>query len=146
MTQVDFYILGSKSGRTLELLVCQLCNKALENNMHVYINVRSEQQAAELDDLLWSFKPESFLPHQNLLSNQILTETSIIPIIINKGEQIPDGYDQLLINLNSDIPQFFSRFDRVAEIVAKDENEKQLGRDRYRFYRERGYLLNKYDL
>lgn len=146
MTQIDFYILGNQSGRTLEIMVCQLCNKALENNMQVYINARTEQQARQLDELLWSFKPESFLPHQNLLTGKLQPEAYQMPIIINHGEQIPDGYDQLLINLDTDIPQFFSRFDRVAEMVSKDEDEKQLGRDRYRFYRERGYLLNKYDL
>ncbi len=146
MTQVDFYILGHQSSRTLELMVCRLCAKALEADMYVYINTRDAQQAAQLDELLWSFKAESFLPHQNLLTDNSLSEICKIPIIINKGDQIPDGYHQLLINLSSDIPHFFSRFERVAELVDKDENEKQLGRERYRFYRERGYLLKKYDL
>ena len=146
MTQVDFYILGDQSRRTLELMVCQLCSKALDNNMHVYINVRDEQQAVQLDELLWTFKPESFLPHQNLISDNNMSKTYEMPIIINKGDQIPQGYDQLLINLDTNIPQFFSRFNRVAELVGDDENEKQLGRDRYRFYLERGYQLNKYDL
>lgn len=146
MTQVDFYILGKSTSRTLEIMVCQLCSKAFEKKMQVYINVRSELQAQQLDELLWSYKAESFLPHQNLLSDNTLTESYKIPVLINKGEQIPPGYDQLLINLDSQIPQFFSRFNRVVEIIGQEEEEKQLGRDRYRFYRDRGYPLKKYDL
>ena len=146
MTQVDFYIIGEQSARTLDIMVCKLCNKALDRGFSVYINARNETQAYQLEEHLWTFKADSFLPHQNLLTDSSLINNVFIPIIINVGEQIPDGYDQLMINLDKDIPHFFSRFQRVAELVDSHENEKLMGRSRYRYYSDRGYLLKKHDL
>jgi DNA polymerase-3 subunit chi len=52
----------------------------------------------------------------------------------------------VLVNLHRDPPPFFSRFERLAEIVGTDEDSVAAGRARYRFYRERGYELRNHDL
>ena len=51
-----------------------------------------------------------------------------------------------VVNLSDEIPDFFSRFQRVAELVAGSDNEKSLARDRWRFYRDRGYAVTKHEL
>jgi DNA polymerase III subunit chi len=53
-------------------------------------------------------------------------------------------YD-LLINLDEQWPPFFARFERLVEIVGTDEDNKALARQRYKFYKERGYPLNTFD-
>ena len=63
MAQVDFYILGDNSRRNINQMVCRLCEKALSNKMQVFIYTRTEQQARELDEELWTFKSDSFIPH-----------------------------------------------------------------------------------
>ena len=58
----------------------------------------------------------------------------------------PEGECEVLINLDSDVPLFFSRFERVAEILDQDPQTRQKGRERYRFYRDRGYDLNTHEI
>jgi DNA polymerase-3 subunit chi len=58
----------------------------------------------------------------------------------------PDDHADLLINLADEVPLFFSRFDRVAEIVSGENADRDLARDRYRFYRDRGYSLKTHKI
>jgi len=60
--------------------------------------------------------------------------------------QIPSTHHDVLINLNHEIPSFFSQFDRVAEIITSDISSKEKGRDRYQFYRDRGYSLETHKM
>jgi DNA polymerase-3 subunit chi len=52
----------------------------------------------------------------------------------------------LLINLSSEQPMFFSQFERVAEFINDNETTKAQGRERYQFYKERGYELESHNL
>ena len=52
----------------------------------------------------------------------------------------------MLINLALAPPPFFSRFERLAEIVGAEAADAAAGRERYRFYRERGYELRTHNL
>lgn len=150
MQQVDFYILGEHSNRNLKQMVCQLCEKALSQNMNVVIYAASLQQAQELDELLWTYKDDSFIAHINL-NNLEPDSTYQYPVLItsddiNQNIPIPEFYNQFLINLNTEPPSFYSRFKRLAEMVDNDTDTKEIARNRYRYYRQQGYDLNKYDL
>ncbi len=147
MTQIDFYILAPQSHRNVELLTCQLTEKAYLQNNFVNIYCQSAKQTNILDELLWKFKPDSFLPHITLAN---ITQQKIddfhYPVLINGSDSIPDGFNpdklsELLINLTNSTPGFFSQFHRLAEIVDKDEKSRQHARERFRFYKERGYVL-----
>ncbi len=156
MAQVDFYILNDSSGRNINQMVCRLCNKALENGMQVFIYTCTEQQAQILDELLWTYKSDSFIPHC-IISDDFLpvspakTENFNYPVVIKAAnseldQQLPTQFKGLLINLSQTIPPFIQYFERIAEMVDKDETEKQLARERYRLYRQQDHTLNKYDL
>jgi len=67
MTQVDFYILSDETGTARALLACRLTEKAWKQGHRVYINTASPQQLADLDDLLWTFRAGSFIPHGVIL-------------------------------------------------------------------------------
>ena len=156
MAQVDFYILSDSSKRTINQMVCRLCEKALENRMQVFIYTCTEQQALILDELLWTYKSDSFIPHC-IISDDFLpvtpaeTENFSYPVVIKAAnseldQQLPAHFKGLLINLSQTIPPFMPDFERIAEIVDKDETEKQRARERYRLYRQQDHTLNKYDL
>ena len=141
MTRVDFYILPDDSSRNLEVFACRLTEKAYAQGMKVYINTQSDQQTQSLNDLLWTFKQESFLPHEIAVDGS----SADAPIIVGNGVE-PEQSNGLLINLAQDVPLFFSQFERLAELVNQNEQIKQNGRERFRFYKDREYQINSHDM
>lgn len=155
MLQVDFYILADNSQKNIEQLCCQLCEKALLNNMTVLIYTQSDEQAEKLDNLLWSFKPVSFIVHKNLLgqlnkedtSSDTLTIDNIIyPVLITNKINPEQSQNDLLINLNTSPPPGHLQFKRIAELVDKNPQAKENARNSYRFYQQQDYQLKKYNL
>lgn len=139
MTRVGFYVVqAAEPGQRLQVAV-RLANKAFAQGHRIFINAVDEQQARELDQLLWSYQPASFLPHG--LHGQENTEE----VAIGWGQE-PDKHNDLLINLQLEIPSFFSRFTRVAEVVTQDPDSLASLRASWKFYRERGYQLEKFDI
>lgn len=141
MTKIDFYILKNNATLNRATLACRLAEKAYQQQHHIYIHADSQQDAQRLDDLLWTFNQGSFLPHEIIEANTPCTA----PIKIGFAETVLDDYD-VLINLGHEIPKHFSRFTRVAELVEADEQARQQARERFRFYRDRGYPLESHEL
>lgn len=139
MTKVDFYILDSALPGDALQYCCRLAEKALKNGMGIYIHCRSEQQTQELDKLLWSFSAESFVPHA------LKSAGTPTRVVIGHDAAAPEAAE-LLINLAPEIPDFFSRFQRVGEIVCREESWLQPSRSRYRFYKDRGYPLKTHKI
>jgi DNA polymerase-3 subunit chi len=106
----------------------------------VHLHVDDAGAAAELDELLWNYPEHRFIPHD--IQEALNAGRPRAPVVV--GWQTPADPDGVLVNLAAEIPTFFGRFQRVAEIVV-DEN-RQAGRDRYKFYRDRGYPLFHHDL
>ncbi|WP_198262734.1 DNA polymerase III subunit chi [sulfur-oxidizing endosymbiont of Gigantopelta aegis] len=154
MTQVDFYILGENSQRQITSMVCRLCEKALAQELSVLIYVASPADAQQMDDLLWTYKANSFIAHSSHFTQTKLNSDYFYPVFIHyptaadKTDVVPirDQYKQLLINLTTEIPSFFQKFTRMAEMVGKNNEEKAIARNRYRTYLQQGLSLNKYDL
>ncbi len=147
MTQIDFYILADNSRRDINQMVCQLCDKALAQELMVVVYTHSAAQAQQLDDLLWTCKADSFIAHKNLLNEQQDDASFSYPVLISS--ELTTEMSQkhpLLINLTTEIPPFFQQFERLAELVGKNDEEKESARNRYRTYRQKGHPLKKYDL
>ncbi len=139
MTLVGFYVVQSAApGQRLQV-AARLADKAFQRGHRIYIHAGDEAQAQELDELLWSFRPSSFLPHG------LLGQAHCNTIGIGWGQD-PGAHDDLLINLQLGIPPFFSRFQRVAEVVTQEPASLDALRQSWKFYRERGYQLEKHDL
>lgn len=139
VTRVGFYVVqASDQAQRLQVAV-RLADKAFQHGHNIFINAADEEQARQLDELLWTHRPTSFLPHG--LHNDELSDT----IAIGWGQE-PEGHNDLLINLQLEIPGFFSRFRRVAEVVTQDPSSLDALRRSWRFYKERGYQLEKHDL
>ncbi len=142
MARVDFYILAQADERARHMLACKLAEKAWRLDHSVYIHAKNRAEAEHLDQLLWTFRDGSFVPH-GLLGRNDGTETS--PIMIGCDAEGVAGRD-LLINLGDEIPPFIEGFPRVAELVTSDENCRSLSRRRYAAYRDQGHELNTHNL
>lgn len=139
MTQIDFYILGQNS-TTAALFACRLADKVYHMSHSIYIHAESKEQAEQLDDLLWTFNQGSFLPHE-IRGRKPVTS----PIVIGYNDD-PQIHSDVMINLSDKIPLFFSQFNRVAEIVCGDNAARQLARQNYKFYKDRGYNLHTHEI
>ena len=141
MTQVDFYILADKSRGDRFQLACRLTEKAWSAGHRVCINTETEEDAAHIDTLLWTFNDQSFIPHDRLQNAS--AETT--PVVIASQLDKTDEHD-VLINLASTIPDCFSQFERLLEPVDKDEQTRAASRERYRYYRDCGYTINNHEI
>ena len=141
MTRVDFYLLENGGEGGQDAAVCKLTHKAFHLGHKIYILTSDFSHAQRLDRLLWTFSAGSFIPHG--LSSELMETT--MPVLIGADEP-PTAYDDVLITLAPQVPECFSRFQRVAEIVPGREPEKTQARDRFRFYRDRGYELQTHKL
>lgn len=145
MTRVDFYVLKAGSDRQRAVFACRLAEKALGHGLNTFIHTADAAETTRMDELLWTFRDGSFLPHLPADEAERVDPEGLSPIILGHGES-PGAHDGLLINLSAKVPTFFSRFQRVAEIVAGNDTERARARERFRFYRDRGYELNTHDL
>lgn len=136
MTKVDFYTGSTDKLRT----ACQLSHKAMQNGVRVVLSAPDEAAEA-LDKLLWQFPATAFIPH----CRSDAAEAGQMPVVLDSGgERFP--HHELLITLHDECMPFFSRFDRVIEIVGNEDEDSRLGRERFKFYRDRGYELSHTDL
>ena len=139
MTLVGFYVVSAAGADHRLQVAARLADKAFQRGHRIFINAVDESQAQTLDEMLWSYRPASFLPH-GLLGTPEATK-----IAIGWGQE-PGDHDDLLINLQLNVPPFFGRFQRVAEVVTQDPDSLEALRASWRFYQERGYQLEKHDL
>jgi len=137
MTSVDFYFNASDK----LAVACRLAAKAHAAQHTVLILAPDARAAEQLDRLLWSHQALSFVPHC-LASDALSNET---PVLIATPED-PFIERALMINLAPHCPAKFERFTRLLELVSDEPNDRVLGRERYRFYKDRGYALTHLDL
>ena len=141
MARVDFYVLERADERSRHTLACKLAEKAYRLDNTVYIHTKSRADAQHLDELLWTFRDGSFVPH-GLHGGAI---DDISPVVIGSGCNDVEARD-LLINLCDEIPAFADSFPRVAELVTSDENCRLLSRKRFAEYRDMGHSIQTHKL
>lgn len=135
MTSIDFY---THVTDRLDVTV-RLVAKAFAQHGSVRVLTPDRAMTDALDALLWKQPAIGFLPHCRI-GGALAAET---PICVDDLLE-HQGAAAVLINLHPLPPPFFARFERLAEIVDLDDTER--GRERYRFYRERGYPLRMHNL
>ena len=137
MTKVDFYTGSEDKLRT----ACQLSHKAMQNGLRVLLHTPDEATTEALDRLLWHYPATAFIPHCR--SHE--TAANDMPVVLGHQEET-FPHNELLISLHTECLPFFSRFERVIEIISQDEEDSRLGRERYKFYKDRGYEMRHFDL
>ncbi|RDH42950.1 DNA polymerase III subunit chi [Zooshikella ganghwensis] len=143
MPRVDFYIVQGTTQDAQWQFACRLIEKAYKMGHYIYAHLNTQADAQLFDQLLWSFRPDSFIPHHILDAQSPRTKDNKVAI----GWQNPPHppYD-VLINLANTIPEAFSHFNRVSEIVYGHEESRKNSRKNFMIYRESGYPLHTHDL
>ena len=137
MARIDFYVLSQSGDQARQLFACRLAEKAYKLEHTVHIHAGDEATASRLDELLWTFRDGSFVPHEVL---DRASSKPRSPVRISSGVTDIAPCD-LLINLCDEIPACAKAFPRVAELVSSDDSCKQEGRKRYAAYRDQGHTL-----
>lgn len=140
MTRVDFYVLSAGQAEAKERTACRLVEKAWRKSLSVFIHTGSPEHAKALDDLLWVYRQDSFVPH--CLEAQSAGDEAVL---IGEGTQPKRGSD-VLVNLSDTVPPFFAKFERVVEIVGSAAEQRHAARERYRVYREQDCELQSHTL
>ena len=140
MPQADFYLIDKPRFRDDPLLlVCELAKRAFAAQQPTLILTRDHAQAEALDELLWAFDEDAFIPHQ-LAGDDDDANTAVL--IVPPGVDTQDR--PLLINLRESCPDLHC--ERVLEVVAADPAERDGSRLRWREYQRRGFELVKNDM
>lgn len=135
--QVDFYVRSGASTNALELFACRLVEKVWQRGHAVLVLAASDSAAQRLDDLLWTFRDESFVPHRRLgTDDSPVTE----PVVVGTPG-LWKGVLDVLLNLTPDVPDESTRAARIVEVVPDSGPGRDAGRRRYREYRDRGFEL-----
>ena len=136
MTRVEFYFnVADKFKKTAEL-----CEKALVKGRQLTVYTQNEAMSNDVEKSLWQHSTSSFLANSKM--DEVNSQFS--PIVIDsQGENLVQ--DDVLINLQTSQPLFFSRFRYLVELVGDDEADKAAARARFRFYKDRGYDIKSTD-
>lgn len=136
MTRIEFFFnVENKLQKVVDL-----GESVVSKGRRLMVFTADTEAALKLESVLWTYPPTGFLPHCRADSSLV----AVTPIIVDwQGVRL--AHDDVLINLQSQHPPFFSRFRRLIEIVGMDEADKAEARIRYRFYRDRGYEIKSFD-
>jgi DNA polymerase III subunit chi len=137
MTRIDFYFEAEDKLQ----VVCRLAAKAAQQKLRVLIYAPDEAQAQRIDKMLWTWQATGFLPHC-MTRSPLAAQTPVL--ITHDPEDTP--HDEVLLNMHHDRPPAFSRFQRLVEIVGREDADREAARSRFRFYRDRGYEIMNHDL
>ena len=137
MTRIDFH---SNVADPIAY-ACRLTRKARAADCRIVLLARDSVQLGELDDALWRFSELDFLPH--VKADDYLADRT--PIILANADGVELPHHQVLINLSGATPAGFARFERLVELISSDDADKLAARERYVFYKQRGYPLTHFD-
>lgn len=142
MPEISFYVLATESTQERYLFACKLIEKAYRNGSFAYVLTDSSEQSQHIDNLLWTFRAGSFIPHQ-IYTGELPTTESVILI---GSSNPPEHWQQTVINLSSQCPQDFQQAQRILEILDNSEETKAWGRNRYRQYQQAGIEITTHKM
>ena len=141
MPRADFYLIDKPRFREQPLLlVCELAKRGYAANLSILVLARDAAQAEAIDDLMWSFDPDEYLPHQIAGMDEGDDDTPIL--IATPDMDIPAR--PMLINLRDVAPN--GSFDRVLEVVPADPSARAPLQERWKHYQSLGFDVNKHDM
>ena len=135
MTRIDFH---TNVGDPLAY-ACRLARKAYLSGKPLVVLAEPKRLAA-FDEQLWTFQALEFVPHC-MAKSPLAKDTPVV--LTSDLDEAP--HHQVLVNLGAPVPAQFARFERLVEIVGSDGDELAAGRERYRFYRDRGYAIETHN-
>lgn len=136
MTRVDFHVNAPD-----RLHYCARLVRKIYRAGHKVVVFGEPSAIAEFDRVLWTFSALEFIPHVGA-GDPLAART---PVLL-ASEACDTPHADVLVNLGASTPAFFSRFERLIEVVDGGESERASARERWRFYKDRGYAVDSHDL
>lgn len=141
MTRIDFHFNVDHRVR----YACRVTRKARAAGKRLVVYTRDSDRLAQYDAALWTFSALDFLPH-------VYAESPLAagtPILLTLDHRTAPAGD-VLLTLDDEAPagfgQFFERYERVIEVVSRDDDDRARARARFRLYKEQGYKPNTFEL
>lgn len=134
--QVSFYVLQGPAPATRLGYACQLIEQAYKDHRRIHAHTANSDMAKSLDDLLWTFRQSSFIPHERLVKGSEISTSITISAPDSDGEVPPPA--DLLINLADSVPEFFNQYAQIVEVIDDSPGCREAGRLRHRFYQRQG--------
>ncbi len=139
--RADFYLIAKPRFRDQPLLlVCELARRGHDSGKPMLILARDQPQAEAIDDLLWSFDPDAYIPHQIAREDDPCED---VPVLIASPE-IAAALRPLTLNLRDQAVD--GPVERILEVVPADPTAREPLRQRWRAYQARNFQLNKHDM
>lgn len=142
MARIDFYVLSQSGEQARHLFACRLAEKAYKLEHTVHIHTANAATAGRIDELLWTFRDGSFVPH-DLVRGSADAPRAPVTVGCDPGYAAPRD---LLINLDDVVPACAGAFPRIAELVTSDEDSKRKSRRRFVAYRDEGHELETHNV
>jgi DNA polymerase-3 subunit chi len=139
--RADFYLLSHNDSEARITFLCRIIEKAYLLGHKINVFCPSKQEAEAIDEALWTFKPQSFIPHH--IQGEGPTPPPPVQISF---EGRPTGHYDILMNLTPEIPAFYSQFNRIIEVILNDDPLKEIARQHYRSYRSWGYIPHLHEI
>ncbi|MBE0618173.1 MAG: DNA polymerase III subunit chi [Proteobacteria bacterium] len=135
MPRADFFEI---KGPRWDLALCHQVEAAFASGGRVCVWADSEAEARRLDDLLWTFRDDSFVPH-DLWQGQPRLDT---PVAVGWRPGNPNAAACLVLARDAS-PEEVVGFERIVDFAPADLPER-LGpaRARYRAFREAGFAVS----
>ncbi|MFT4019989.1 MAG: DNA polymerase III subunit chi [Acinetobacter sp.] len=127
MTEVSFYLFEKSPERQAQS-ACRLSRKILNQAQKIWWYCTDVTQQQLLDELLWSFDHNSFIPHG---IDDLKASVCISANLPEQGTWIIFNFDSQALN-----PQ--DTFEHIIEIVENEESAKIIGREKFKQYRQFG--------
>lgn len=140
MPKINFYLLSQDDEVARRQFACRLADKLLRQGIAVQLYISREEEAIQLDQLLWSFTPESFVPHY-LMGTEPVAEPGVL---VSWGS--PPAAPATLLNLSDSLPEAPERFAAIAEFVLQDAASRDHGRELWNLYKTRGFELQHHQM
>ena len=136
-----FYLLPQADPSARLPYAARLTEKAWRQGDRVCLYCDAGQTQA-VDDILWQFSPDSFLPHQTLEHSSDPCPGRIA--VLAAGQPDPADWDTVIV-LGESLPGDADRFTRLALIATSDTPTLQRARSHYRQLRELGIEAQIHD-
>lgn len=134
--QVDFYSTEDPAPEAAARLLCKVVEKAYRQGLKVFVHTPTPRRARFFDDLLWTFRQGSFVPHEICDGSG----RGHAPVRIGGG-LVQRGEATVLCNLSAEVPPSLAGFARLVDVAERAEPGRSAGRVRYRWYRDQGLAL-----
>ncbi len=133
--RITFYILKDSMAKTVVKTVCRLVEKSFQAGDWLYIQTRSDETLHVLNKYLWSYKQDSFLPHQIWQADVQHTEKT--PILL--GTHSPhDLNSNALLTLTGEKVSNPLKYNRILHVVTSKTDRLQSARIAFKQYQEKG--------